>query len=33
LGLLEQIFGNISNRKMFKGQQGGGIPGPAGGGL
>ena len=36
LGLLEQIFGNISNRKMFKGQQGAGglgIPSPGGGGL
>jgi outer membrane protein assembly factor BamE (lipoprotein component of BamABCDE complex) len=27
--IVEQIFGNISNRKMFKGQQpGSGIPGP-----
>jgi outer membrane protein assembly factor BamE (lipoprotein component of BamABCDE complex) len=30
LGLLEQIFGNISNRKMFKGQQGGGMGIPGG---
>jgi outer membrane protein assembly factor BamE (lipoprotein component of BamABCDE complex) len=35
LTFLEQIFGNISNRKMFKNQgQQGGIPGPGGpGGL
>ena len=33
LTLLEQIFGNISNRKMFKDQRpgAGGIPGPGGG--
>jgi len=33
LTLLEQIFGNISNRKMFKdlNKQGGGIPSPGGG--
>jgi outer membrane protein assembly factor BamE (lipoprotein component of BamABCDE complex) len=36
LGFLEQIFGNISHRQMFKdlNKQGGGIPGPGGpGGL
>ncbi len=33
LTLLGQLFGNISNRKMFKDQRpgGGGIPGPGGG--
>lgn len=33
LTLLEQIFGNISNRKLFKDQRpgAGGIPGPGGG--
>jgi outer membrane protein assembly factor BamE (lipoprotein component of BamABCDE complex) len=33
LTVLEQIFGNISNRKMFKDQRpgAGGIPGPGGG--
>jgi outer membrane protein assembly factor BamE (lipoprotein component of BamABCDE complex) len=33
LSVLEQIFGNITNRKMFKDQKpgGGGIPGPGGG--
>jgi outer membrane protein assembly factor BamE (lipoprotein component of BamABCDE complex) len=33
LGFLEQIFGNISHRQMFKdlNKQGGGIPGPGGG--
>ena len=34
LTFLEQIFGNISNRKLFKDQRpgaGGGIPGPGGG--
>ena len=34
LTVLEQIFGNISNRKLFKDQRpgAGGIPGPGGGG-
>jgi outer membrane protein assembly factor BamE (lipoprotein component of BamABCDE complex) len=33
LGFLEQIFGNLSQRKMFKdlNKQGSGIPGPGGG--
>jgi outer membrane protein assembly factor BamE (lipoprotein component of BamABCDE complex) len=33
LTVLEQIFGNISNRKLFKDQRpgAGGIPGPGGG--
>jgi outer membrane protein assembly factor BamE (lipoprotein component of BamABCDE complex) len=32
LGVLEQIFGNISQRKMFKGQTQGGVPGSIPGG-
>ena len=32
LGVLEQIFGNISQRKMFKGQTQGGMPGSIPGG-